>query len=110
MLILQTFVERSGIADKILTAPTTDNAKQLIDTHTIDAAFIDYYIPSENGPSLIAHIRQNHPSARIALVSSSDEAENQTEAINAGAEACICTSYEQEEVEETVATLLESWK
>jgi len=109
-LMLKTLIKKSGIETDILTATTTDTAKQLIDSHTIDAAFVDYEMPTENGPAVIAYLRNHQPEARITLASSSDNSTRQAEAIEAGAETCICTSYAPDTVEETVLNLLESWK
>ena len=110
MLMLKTLVEKSNIATKILTAETTEEAKQLIDTHHIDAAFIDYYFPSENGPAVIAYLHEKQPQTHIALVSSSDNTQNQEKAVKSGAETCICTSYDEEIVRKSLENILEQWK
>ncbi len=82
----------------------------LIDQHPdISAAFIDYYIPSENGPAIIRYLKVKNPQARIALVSSADSRKNSEEAKAAGAEAVICTSDQADEVESTILGLLKEW-
>lgn len=110
MLMLKLLVEKSGIATKIVTAYSTEEAKRLIDAERIDAAFVDYYIPSAYGPSVISYLHAANPTAHIALVSSSENSDNFAEAIDAGAQQCICTSYAEDAVHATILNLLEEWK
>lgn len=93
-----------------LIAKTTEDAMQLIDTNNITHAFVDYYIPSKNGPALIRALKEKNPAIRVALVSSSDKKSNWDEAIAAGAEMCICTSYSSDEVGKAFSDVLEAWK
>ena len=96
---------------EILTAETTEDACALIEQNPdIAAAFIDYYIPSANGPSVINYLKEKIPTARIALVSSSDNAKNAAEAKAAGAERVICTSDRGDEVERVILGLVEEWQ
>lgn len=94
---------------EVLIAKTSEEASILIEMHTISHAFVDYYIPSKNGPSIIAALKAKNPHAHIALVSSSDNPENQQEAMQAGAEVCICTSYEADVVEKAFKDVLSDW-
>lgn len=97
--------------DPILFAATSEEAMRLIDEHPdIDHAFVDYYIPSKNGPAIIAYLKEKNPAAAIVLVSSSDNGENQERAMDAGAEACICTSDPSDTVERAILDILEEWK
>lgn len=83
----------------------------MIDAHPeISAAFIDYYIPLKNGPSVIRYLKKNIPTTRIALVSSADNPKNSAEARDAGAEAVVCTSHPVDMVEKSLSELLGSWK
>lgn len=93
----------------ILIANTSEEASGLIEKHAITHAFVDYYIPSNNGPWIIACVKAKNPEAHIALVSSSDNAENQQKAIEAGAEACICTTYDADVVEKAFKDILHTW-
>jgi DNA-binding NarL/FixJ family response regulator len=81
----------------------------LIDEHKITHALIDFYIPSEHGPAIMRYLKKNNPNARIALVSSSDKPENIDEAKAAGAESCICTSWQSDEVERAFGDVLRGW-
>lgn len=97
--------------DPVLFATTTEEAISLIDEHPdITHAFVDYYIPSGNGPSIIRHLRQKNPSAHMALVSSSGKQSNLEEALVAGAEACVNTSERSDIVERTLLEILHEWK
>jgi two-component system, response regulator RegA len=108
--MLKKLVEQSGIATTILEARTSEEAKAVIDSNAIDAAFIDYEIPSENGPAIIAHLKSIQPEARIALVSACDSPVYHENAHNAGAEACLCTSYAEDQVVDSLLSILEKWK
>ena len=110
MEFLRRIVLRAKWPGEILTAVTTEEACALIDAHAeIGASFIDYYIPDENGPSVIRYLLQKNPSAKIALVSSADSEENGAEARRAGATAVVCTSGLMDFVERRLLELLEEW-
>lgn len=109
MLMIQGMLFKAGWTGEVLTAATSDDAKKLIDAHDIGFGLIDFYIPKENGPAIIAHLKNKNPSARIALVSSSDAYANQLAAREAGAETCICTTHEADEVESAFKNLLAEW-
>src|SRR3989338_1004546 len=80
--MLRTFLTHSGWTGEVLTAATTEEAIDLIDSHSIEYAFVDYFIPSRN---------------------------NTDEALRAGAETFVCTSWESDRVERTLLALLEEW-
>ncbi len=110
ILFLRAMLKRADWKGEILEAMTTEDAKAMIDAHPeISAAFVDYYIPSGNGPVIIAYLKAKNPQARIALVSSGDSAKNSEEAKTAGAETVICTGYESDVVEDQLLTLLREW-
>lgn len=89
-------------------AATTEAAIALLPTlPDLEVAFIDYYIPSAYGPAIIAAVRAAFPQAKIALVSSADNAENAAEAKTAGADAVVCTS--RGDAFERLADLLTEW-
>lgn len=108
---LRNMLLRAKWQGKILIAMTTQEACELIDAHPdISAGFIDYYIPDENGPSVIRYLRQKNPTTKIALVSSADSEENAEEARRAGAMAVVCTSLRLDIVERRLLELLEDWQ
>jgi len=110
ILFLRHMLKSAKWNGDILIAETTEQAKELIDAHPeISCAFIDYYIPSENGPAVIAYLREKCPQSRIALVSSADHAENTARAKKAGAEAAMCTTHQSNFVERELLSLLEAW-
>jgi len=106
---LEAMVKKSGFAGTVIRARNTDDAKELIDEHLPEAAFIDYEMPSENGPAVIAYLREKVPHAKIAMASSSNSEAYQADAEEAGSDAYICTSFEEEEVVEKVMDTLEEW-
>lgn len=111
IVMLKHMLKVSRWSGDILVAETTEQAQDLIDAHPdIAAAFIDYYIPSENGPAIIGYLRSRCPESRIALVSSADNAANTARALSAGAEIAICTTHRSDVVEKTIVDLLETWK
>lgn len=107
--LIRAMLVRSAWNTEPLIAMTSEEAIRLIDTEHISHAFIDFYIPTQNGPAIISHLKAKHPEARIALVSSSDKPSNYEEARQSGAEACLCTSYTSDEVEKAFADVLGSW-
>mgnify|MGYP001106026696 CR=1 FL=1 len=107
---LEAMVEKSGIAEAVIRARTTEEAKELIDSRKPEGAFIDYEMPSEDGPAVIAYLLTNVPSAKVAMVSSSNSSEYHADAEAAGALSYICTSFEEEDVVEKVMDTLEEWK
>lgn len=107
---LKSLLVRAGWQGLILDAESTEQAAALIAMHPdIAYAFVDYYIPSHNGPWVIGIIKAKLPDCRIALVSSSDRQSNVDEAMKAGAEAFICTSWQSDEVERAATELLSAW-
>lgn len=110
LLMLKTLVERSGIADEIITAKNTEEAKRLIDKQQFAYAFIDYEMPSENGPAVIRYLREKQVSCLIALETSADSQEYETNAREAGATEFVCTSYPSDQVEAEIVGILEKWK
>ena len=108
MTMLKSVLHAAKWEGEIFTATTTEEAIALIDSHPIDCAFIDYYIPSTNGPAVIKHLRSAQPNAKIALVSSADNTENAQEARDAGVNTVICVSNPGSE--ELLKELLLEWK
>ena len=95
----------------ILTCGTTEAAKEMITAHPeINAAFIDFYMPSENGPAVIRALKEANPKALIALASSSEKQSNQDAAMAAGASAFVSFAYPEDVIKETIERLLEEWK
>ncbi|HLD32613.1 MAG TPA: response regulator [Candidatus Peribacteraceae bacterium] len=96
---------------QVLTAQTTEEAHELIVEHVEFAgAFIDYEIPSENGPAVIAHLKKHNPNCCIALVTSADCSHYREEAERAGAEAFVSTAWPLDRVETELNLLLAGWK
>lgn len=107
--LLRHVLHKANWDGEVVIARTTEEAMAMIDEHEIAFGFIDYYIPSQNGPAIMRYLKQAHPDARFVLVSSADNAANQAEAREAGAETCICTTYEADEVEKAVLDVIEGW-
>ncbi|PIQ76389.1 hypothetical protein COU78_06045 [Candidatus Peregrinibacteria bacterium CG10_big_fil_rev_8_21_14_0_10_49_24] len=108
--LLERFVQRN-LDVEVLTATNTDEAHTLIGEHVeFAAAFVDYEIPTENGPAVIRHLKEHNPNCLVALVSSSDSPQYKKAALAAGAEKYICTSWPLERTESEIAMLLAEWK
>jgi CheY-like chemotaxis protein len=109
MAMLRGILQAAGWKGTVLTADTTEEAiTQIERAERIDAAFIDYYIPAGNGPAIIRHLRMKFPGAKIALVSSADNAKNAAEAKEAGADAVICSTLEDSM--ERLKSIIMDWK
>ncbi len=94
---------------EVVTALTTEDAYDIMRKRRVDFAFIDYYIPNDNGPHMIARLKNRNPRARIALVSSSKKPSNIKEAMDAGAETTLCTSDPAHVVAAQLDRLLREW-
>ena len=95
---------------EILRAHTTEEALALITKRPqIAFAFVDYEIPTAEGPAVIAALQHANPSARIACVSASNLERYQKNAAETGAEAYICTSLDSDTVEQSISSLLMEW-
>ncbi len=75
----------------ILVAMTTEEAEKILNQHEIAAAFIDYYVPSTNGPAFILQLIAKHPACKVILVTSANNPKNIAEAIDAGALGAVYT-------------------
>lgn len=107
---LQMFVEKQ-MDTEILLAKTSEEAFEKIHEHVeIPFAFIDYEIPSKNGPAIIRELRSKHPRCKIALVTASDSVQYKQNAEEAGADAFICTTWPLDRTENALTNLLEEWK
>lgn len=94
---------------EVVTALTTEDAYDIMRKRRVDFAFIDYYIPNDNGPHLIERLKNRNGDARVALVSSSKKPSNITEAMDAGAETTLCTSDPAHVLASQIDTLLREW-
>ena len=94
----------------VATALTTEDAHEVMKKRRVDFAFVDYYIPNRNGPWAIERLKDRNPDARVVLVSSSKKPSNLQEALDAGAEATICTSDPAHVVAAQLDNLLREWK
>ncbi len=109
--MLTRIVEKSQWPGKMLFAITTEEAEELITKNPdITAGFIDYYMPTQYGPSVIRYLRKKCPKAKIALVTSADSEANNKEAIASGADATVCTSAMSDIVEKRLLELLAQWE
>ena len=110
IVMLEMLIKKSGYTGEVIIAKTTDQAKEMIDTHpNVSYGFIDYYIPPENGPSVISYLRSKKPDAKIALVTSSNNNGLDEEAREAGSNDFVCTSFEEDIVVDNINNLLLKW-
>lgn len=102
-------VDRALPEVRMIGATTTDEAKAVIDAQQdIFGAFIDYEIPTENGPAVIAYLRKKFPSCRIACVTGGGESYRRS-ATDAGADAFITTAAQADTVEKIILEILGLW-
>lgn len=108
---LQSILKHVHWDGEVLTAATTEEALRLIVEHPdIAAAFIDYFIPLQNGPAVIRTLRAANARAKIALVTATDSQHNEEEARRAGADAFVCTSWPEPDVIQRLTDLLAVWQ
>lgn len=109
LMLLKGLVRHAGWGGDVLVARTTEEAEAHIAAHTVGFAFIDFYIPSKNGPAVIRALKAKRPDAQCILVSSSDQQKNIDEAASAGADGFVCTSWEGDRAERELLEVLERW-
>ncbi len=110
ILMLRHFLKIAHWPGEIVTAMTCAEAYDVIaERSDITCAFVDYYIPADNGPAIIRCLKDAFPSCRVALVSSAENQQNSAEARAAGAEAVLCTSHRSDLVEAAVLEVLREW-
>lgn len=109
LMLLKAVLRHAKWDGEILIAKTTEEAEKLIADRDIGFAFIDFYIPSKNGPSVIRALKMKNPAAHVALVSSSEQQKNIDEANAAGAERFVCTTWEGDRAERVLLDILEQW-
>lgn len=110
IMMLKALLHKAHAKDDIVVAHTTEEAARLIDAHAPTMAFIDYEMPSEQGPAVIAHLRTAVPEAKIAMVSSCNLDAYREDAFAAGADAYVCSSFAADDVERNILGILEEWK
>ncbi len=110
-MFLKSVLKHAKWDGEILEAATTEDASVMIQNEkNIDAAFIDYEIPSQNGPAVIHELHAKFPAAHIALVTSADSRRYEDDAREAGAEAFVCTSWTEDRVVKALMDLLDQWR
>lgn len=107
--LLRSVLQKSGHKWTVHEAQTVQDAQALMERQHFTHAFIDYFIPKGNGPVIIAALKQSSPAARIVLFTSSESKERYEEALQAGAELCICSADELDIVERRIARVLDEW-
>ena len=110
MFFLESILKHFAKDIPLIKAHTTEEAKKSIDDNpSIAYAFIDYEMPSENGPAVIEYLRGKSPDSRIALVTAFTSEQYKTEALEKGANAFVSTAYAEDEVVSTLKDLLIEW-
>jgi DNA-binding NarL/FixJ family response regulator len=108
---LQKIIKNEQVPCVVLTARSSEEAKKVIDANPdIAAAFIDYEIPSENGPAIIRYLKSKNPNAVVALVTAFNTEKYHQDGTDAGAEAFVCTTFQEDDVVRTLRSLLAGWK
>ncbi len=110
LMLLERVLGHAKWPGDIVVARTTDEAEALIAAHDIGFAFVDYYMPSKNGPAVIHALKAKHPAAHVVLVSSSDRQHNIDEAMAAGAEGFVCTTWQADRVESALLGVIDEWR
>lgn len=109
-LFLAGILERMRWDGEILIARTTEEAMEFIKAAPISAAFVDYNIPSQNGPAVIKALRARHPKAHIALTTATDSKRYKEDAMAAGADAFVCTSWPEDRAALALQDLITEWQ
>ncbi len=110
-MFLRSILQHAHWDGNIFEATTTEESFSLIDAHPdIAAAFIDYEMPTQNGPAVIRKLRSTNPKAHIALVTATDSKRYEEDAREAGADAFVCSSWVENRLVKALMDFLEEWK
>lgn len=102
--MMQTSLQMAG--HEVITAGDGEAALQAAGQSQPDLIVLDAYLPVLNGLDACSRILENDPQARILLISGADEAEERSDAKNAGARAHLGKPFELSEFMQQVAGLL----
>ncbi|MFA7681554.1 MAG: response regulator [Candidatus Peribacteraceae bacterium] len=109
-MLLEGIIHAAKFSATILRARTTEEAMCIIEKQPdIAFAFVDYEIPTKEGPAVIRFLKEKNPLAHIALVSAVENDAYKNSALAAGAETYVCTSFDMQTVEDTLHNILQSW-
>ena len=104
--VLQTIVEMMGYK----TALCDDGAEGIrfmVEHHkSILMIFLDIYMPQVDGISTLGHLRNHYPDVPVAVITGTDDTDDETVVRNLGAASFISKPFPGELIRETVRALV----
>lgn len=87
-------------------ANSLHEAKNLLKTHHPSILFLDNNLPDGLGIDFIKHIKSNHPSISIIMITADDTVANKNIAINAGADFFIGKPFTRDVINKTIDSVV----
>ena len=81
--VVQRLFETKGV--KVVVAPNGQTARQQVDIQKFDVAFVDYYLPDENGLQLLQAVKSSCPDTIVVIMTGYASIEMAVEAMRLGA-------------------------
>jgi two-component system, NtrC family, response regulator AtoC len=93
---------------RVLTAPSAEEAGELLGRETVDAVVTDLQLPGRSGLDLLADTRRRHPGVPVILITAFGTVESAVEAIKSGAFDYVLKPFRMEELESLVERALDA--
>jgi DNA-binding NtrC family response regulator len=91
---------------RVLTAPSAEDAHDLMERDAVDAVVTDLQLPGRSGLDLLADVRRSRPHVPVILITAFGTVESAVEAIKAGAYDYVLKPFSVDELESLVERAL----
>ena len=100
--LIEAIVERDTELELVACAEDAEGAIELADEHRPDVAVLDWVMPGGGGPAATREILLRSPETKIVALTASDEREEMSDSIRAGARHAVVKGCPPEELLRTI--------
>lgn len=100
--LIEAIVERDTELELVACAEDAEGAIELADEHRPDVAVLDWVMPGGGGPAATREILLRSPETKIVALTASDEREEMSDSIRAGAQQAVVKGCPPEELLRTI--------
>jgi len=94
--VLRRNLEAAGYG--VLTAPGVPEAVELLEQHDVDLVITDLKMPRVSGLDLVRHVRENHRTTEVMMITGYATVTGAVEAVRSGAEEYLAKPFTDEEL------------
>jgi len=94
--VIRRNLERRGL--RVVTAGTVADALEVLESAPVDLVVTDMKMPGASGLELIRHVRDNHPSTEIVMITGYPSVSSAIEAVKSGAEEYLAKPFTEGEL------------